>query len=324
MEQLQKEQITQAAIDYAIAAGWTNENMNGVNQLAQFTNVNVSYLSRILRFEFTYHDTKTNEDRPIADRWFTQIAEKIGYKIEKEYWPHVDTPQYEEISSELSEALATSATRVLICDSGFGKTYTIKRFQKEKPNRVFIVTCSSRDCPSMLAEKLMDAIGKKFESRSLGKVLSKININLYLMGRYEGEKPMIIFDEAENLKLPGLQMLKDMYDTLNWSCSIVLIGTDQLIHNIERLKNKNKIGMPQFYRRFKAGIRHITSSDLNYSQFLEGKGYPTGLKKTLRTICENYGELHDFLVPAIKEADLMGEPLTEELFRLKYGLPIKG
>lgn len=316
----QKKQIAQAAIDYAIAAGWTAGNSIGVNQLAQFTKVNVAYISHILNADFIYHDAKSGEDKPIAERWFIQIAESIGYKIKKEYWSHLDTPQYQEIILELREALETSATRVMICDSGFGKTYTSRLFQKENPNKVFIVTCSSRDCPSMLAEKLMDAIGKKFEERSLSKLLSRINFYLYTMEKKTGQKPMIIFDEAENLKLPGLQMLKDMYDSLNWTCSIVLIGTDQLIHNIEKLKSKNRVGMPQFYRRFKAGIRFINQSGCDYNLALENKGLPTNLKRLLEKICDNYGEIHDYLEPALKEAEQMGMELTEEFFRAKYKL----
>lgn len=320
MNHQQKEQIVKAAIDYSIAAGWAKGNSTGVNQLAQFSKVNVSYLSRILNKEFTYHDNKAGKDQPIADHWFIQLAESIGYKQEKEYWPHMETPQYQDMIMELDEALLTSGTRVIICDSGFGKTYTSKRFQKQNPNKVFIVTCSSLDCPRVIAEKLMEAIGKNFEERNLGRLLTRINAALYSMGRYNGQKPMVIFDEAENLKLPGLQMLKTMYDTLNWTCSLVLIGTDQLIQNIEKLKHKNKIGMPQFYRRFKAGIRFIDQNGCDYDLVLKNRGFSPALKKLIKNQCCNYGEIHDFLVPALKEADMLCEPLTDDLFRMKYRL----
>ena len=54
---------------------------------------------------------------------------------------------------------------------------------------------------------------------------------------------MIIFDEAENLTLTTIQALIAMYDTIKWSCSTVLIGTDQLILTLEKLKQKNKPGI---------------------------------------------------------------------------------
>lgn len=319
----QKSQVAKACNEYAAANGWVTDKSSGVNQLAQFTKVNVMYVSHIMRSDFTYKDSKTGENKDIADRWFRQLADCIGLKLAKEYWPHVDTPQYKEIDLELREALATSATRVLICESGAGKTYTVDRFKKEFPNRVFVVTCHKYDKVNDLIDKMAEATGRNVEGRTISRRLTELNVWLYTQGRYEGSKPMIIFDEAENLTMTTIQALKAMYDTIKWSCATVLIGTDQLIITLDRLKAKNKPGIPQFYRRFKAGIRHITPLDRSFNTFLSDLPYPASFKNTIRTVCENYGELYDFLVPAMREADEMDVPLTERFFRMKYKLPIK-
>lgn len=303
--------------------GWVSDKSTGVNQLAQFTKVNVMYISHILRSDFTYKDSKTGENKDIADRWFQQLADCVGLKLQKEYWPHVDTPQFKEIDLELREALATSATRVLICESGAGKTYTVERFKKEFPNRVFVVTCHKFDRVNDLIDKMAEATGREVAGKTISRRLTLLNVWLYTQGRFDGQKPMIIFDEAENLTLTTIQALKAMYDTIKWSCATVLIGTDQLILTLEKLKQKNKPGIPQFYRRFKAGIRYIAPLDRDFHAFLDNQPYPAGFKNTLRSVCENYGELHDFLVPAMREADEMGVPLTERLFRMKYKLPLK-
>ncbi len=319
----QKQRVAKACNEYAAANGWVSDKSSGVNQLAQFTKVNVMYVSHIMRYDFTYKDPKSSENRDIADRWFQQLADCIGLRLEKEHWPHVDTPQFKEIDLELRESLATSATRVLICESGAGKTYTVDRFKKEFPNRVFVVTCHRFDCVSDLIEKMAEATGRPVEGKTISRRLSRLNVWLYSQGRVDGSKPMIIFDEAENLTLTTLQALKAMYDTIKWSCATVLIGTDQLIDTLERLKSKNKKGIPQFYRRFKAGIRYITPMDRRFDVFLDGLPYPASFKNTIRGVCENYGELHDFLVPAMREAEEMDVPLTERFFRMKYKLPVK-
>ena len=320
----QKQEIADACINFATSSGWVTDKTTGVNQLAAFTKVNAMYVSHIMRSDFTYKDSKTGESKDIAERWFHQLADSIGMKLAKDYWPHVDTPQYKEIDLELREALATSATRVLICESGAGKTYTVDRFKKEFPNRVFVITCHKFDTINDLIIKMAEAVGRDLTyERRTSRKLSAINVNLYNMGRDNGRKPMLIFDEAENLTLTTFQMLKAMYDTIKWSCATVLIGTDQLIQTMERLKAKNKPGMPQFYRRFKAGIRYIVQMDLDFKAFLEDKPFPSAFKGTIRSVCDNYGELHDFLVPAMREADEMGVPLTERFFRLKYKLPVK-
>lgn len=319
----QKQEIADACIDYATVNGWVTDKTTGVNQMAAFTKVNVMYVSHIMRSDFTYKDSKTGENKDIADRWFQQLAECIGLKLTKDYWPHVDTPQFKEIDLELREALATSATRVLICESGAGKTYTVDRFKKEYPNRVFVVTCHRYDTVNDLIDKMAEAMGRTAEGKSISRRLSSLNVWLYTQGRYDGSKPMLILDEAENLTLSTFQALKAMYDTIKWSCATVLIGTDQLISTMNKLKNKNKPGMPQFYRRFKAGIRYIEPMDRGFVAFLSDKPYPSSFKKTILSMCENYGELHDFLVPAMREADEMGIALTERFFRLKYKLPVK-
>lgn len=319
----QKRQVAKACNEYAASNGWVSGKSTGVSRMAQFTGVNIRYISHIMRGDFTYRDSKTGKKKAIADRWFRCLADCIGLKPEKEYWPHVATPQFKEIDLELREALATSATRVLICESGAGKTYTVERFKREFPNRVFVVTCHRFDCVNDLIDKMSEATGRVAEGRSVSRRLTTLNVWLYTQGRYDGSKPMIIFDEAENLTLSTLQALKAMYDTIKWSCATVLIGTDQLIGTLERLKKKNKPGIPQFYRRFKAGIRYITPPDRSFDIFLADLPYSAGFKNMLRAICENYGELHDFLVPAMREADEMGVPLTESFFRMKYRLPVK-
>lgn len=199
----------------------------------------------------------------------------------------------------------------------------MERFKKEFPNRVFVVTCHKFDRVNDLIDKMAEATGREVAGKTISRRLTLLNVWLYTQGRFDGQKPMIIFDEAENLTLTTIQALKAMYDTIKWSCATVLIGTDQLILTLEKLKQKNKPGIPQFYRRFKAGIRYIAPLDRDFHAFLDNQPYPAGFKNTLRSVCENYGELHDFLVPAMREADEMGVPLTERFFRMKYKLPLK-
>lgn len=252
----------------------------------------------------------------------TTVCAAPAVETSAHYWPHIDTPQFKAIDLELREALATGATRVLVCESGSGKTYAAERFRRDYPGRVFLVTCHRYDTVNDLIGKLSEATRHRAEGRSISRRLSSLNAWLYDQGQLPGGKPMLILDEAENLTPSTFQALKAMYDTLKWSCATVLIGTDQLIHTMERLKTRNKQGMPQFYRRFKAGIRHIVPMDRSFALFLDARPLPPSFKSTIRSLCENYGELHDFLVPAMREADEMGIPFTERFFRLKYRLQV--
>ena len=138
--------------------------------------------------------------------------------------------------------------------------------------------------------------------------------------RLNGRNPIIIFDEAEYMKQATLCNIKEFHDHLNKKCGLVLIGTDQLLQKIEKLKKKNSAGMPQFYRRVKYGIRTLKSIDTRFNEFLKGIE-DKALVKFLQRECDNYGELHDVLVPAMREAERTGEPLTEDFVRKVLNLP---
>ena len=137
--------------------------------------------------------------------------------------------------------------------------------------------------------------------------------------RLNGRSPMVIWDEAEYMKQATLCNVKEMHDHLYGKCALVLIGTDQLIAKIEKLKNKNRPGMPQFYRRVKYGVRELRPIDTRFKEFLTG--LDTKLAKFLMMECDNYGELHDVLLPAMREAERMGVALDENLVRKMLTLP---
>jgi hypothetical protein len=115
-----------------------------------------------------------------------------------------------------------------------------------------------------------------------------------------------------------------MYDNLYGIAALVLIGTEQLIRNIEKMRKKNRDGMPQLYRRIKFGILHLPIIDRTFKSFLNafvGAELPDSVVTFLRENCENYGEIHDVLVPALREADRLGQPITENLIRTMLNMP---
>ena len=121
------------------------------------------------------------------------------------------------------------------------------------------------------------------------------------------------------MKQPALCAMKELHDALKEYCSIIMAGTEQFLTNIETLRKKNKPGIPQFWRRIKFGIIHLPAIDRRFPDFLNG--LEKELKTFLQENCDNYGELHDVLVPAMREADRLGEPLTESLVRKILNMP---
>jgi hypothetical protein len=97
-------------------------------------------------------------------------------------------------------------------------------------------------------------------------------------------------------------------------CSIVLIGTEQILDTIFN-KRKNNQSVPQLWRRFKAGTRVLlrltkpgTSHHFTISTFLVQR-----ICRILNELCENYGELHDYLEPFLRWSSETSKPVNEQI-----------
>ncbi len=98
-----------------------------------------------------------------------------------------------------------------------------------------------------------------------------------------------------------------------------MIGTDQLTRNIEKLRKQNKDGIPQLWRRIKFGVRTLPKIDRRFTLFLK-EIEDKNLVKFLCANCDNYGELHDVLVPCMKEAERLDCELSENLVKTVLGI----
>ena len=288
-------------------------------KVAESTGVNKSTLTHILKAnsDFTI-PAGNNKVVLIADKYFEKLANFIGYQLKKSYWENKATPQFASIISILEDAKRHGATNIIIGETGAGKTHSTNLFMRQHPADTFKVTVGSTDNLTDLIDKIIDSIHIT-SGKSKSKKLRDIARKLRSM-KEDGFTPQIMFDEAEYMKQPALASMKELYDALNTHCSIVLIGTEQLITNIDILRKKNKPGIPQFYRRIKFGIRQLPSVDRSFKLFLNDIE-SNATKKFLRQLCDNYGELHDVLVPVKRESERTGEPITEGFIRKVLNLP---
>lgn len=248
----------------------------------------------------------------------------------KQYWHDLPTIQSKEILAELIDCKENRRAALIINKTGMGKTNSVKLFQKTKPLNTFIVTVGDSYKLEDVVDELAGKIGLQFKRHthyrrvmSIRQKLEEIAKNLIQLEE-DGGNPMIIIDEAENLKPSVLKTIKELYDAVIESCSIVMIGTEQIMDSILNLRNKNRTSVPQLWRRFKAGTRHVTSFNKarDMKPFFD-KYIPKedGIHALLIENCENYGELHDYLEPVLRYADKRNEPVTEKLFRLYHKMP---
>lgn len=244
-------------------------------------------------------------------------------------WQPVKTIQSKEILAELIEARENQVAKLIISDTGLGKTNTIKLFKATKPDHTYVITVGDSFKINDVLDEILIQMGLYKESKQwelaarIRHKLSEIASALKEINK-KGERPIIIIDEAENFKPNSLRMMKELYDYIIESCSIVLIGTEQILDTIFNRRRRNRTGVPQLWRRFKAGTRHITPLDKarDFAPFF--KLYipdESDLQDLLIEQCENFGELHDYLDPLLRYCANNSKPLTEELFRFYHKIP---
>jgi len=298
---------------------WMTEYKISQNEIAKRSGVNAAYIMEMRKGS---ESITTGDGKVIvfSNKHYEKLAELIGFQLRKTYWETQPTEQLVEIMSILEDAKQYGYTNTIIGDTGCGKSFGIELFKQRNPNDVFVVTFSQLDNIGDLLDKIIDLLNiipAKTKSKKMKAIVNKLrDIKL------NGNSPMIVFDECEYMKQPALCAMKEMYDNLNKYCAIVLVGHYQLITNIERLRKKSKDGIPQLYRRIKFGIRYLSLIDRKYALFLKSIDNKS-LCKFLQNECENYGELHDVLVPALREADRTGEPVSEEFVRRLLNMPVR-
>lgn len=300
------------------ASQYIKEKNLSQNEVARLSGINSGYLSNMLNQKFIV--SVKGKDVEIADRWFYQLSDWAQLPFKKQVWEVIPTRQFSEILAQLEYAKKTSSVITLVADTGLGKTYIIDRFQHRHPRQCVKVTINSTYKLKDILAAICDKIGVE-TSWSTSQTLTSL-IEKFKELKRNGEKMIIIIDEAENMQLPVLKMLKGLYDGIKGYTSIALIATDQLIHTLDRMRRKDATGIPQLFRRLKAGIRHINNHNEGFKPFFE-KYIPNdkALQKLLLTLCSNYGELHDYLEPVLREAFETDQPVTEHMFRLYHNLP---
>ncbi|MDM1548743.1 ATP-binding protein [Empedobacter falsenii] len=303
-------EIQKKAISEELNA-YLKEHKISANEFVKRSEINERYISAILKGQIITGDVL------IADKWYKMIAEKINFSLKKEYWEVRPTPQMIRMLDTLQEAREHSVTRIVIGETGCGKSKSTELFKNKYPVNTYKVTVGINDTIGDLLDKTLEALRLpvlKSKSKKLNSIAKFLQ-----QEQYRGVLSTMIYDESEFMKQPTLCNMKELSDEIEGYAGLVLVGTKQLLDNLETMRKKDKPGIPQFYRRVKFCIRELPAIDRNFTEFLQSIE-DKDLKDWLKKNCENYGELHDVLVPAMREAERLGEPLTLSLVRKILGI----
>lgn len=237
-------------------------------------------------------------------------------------WVQLPTLQSKEILSELMEASEEPMAKMIIASTGIGKTNTISLFKQKFPKNTYVVTLGESYKKNDMLDEIAELIGaKSYRGKNRGR--ERIKEISKAFAEIAHTNPVLVLDEFENAKLPILKSMKELYDAIIEHCSIVLIGTDQLIAQFDKKSITQSI--PQLRRRFKAGTRFITSikKARDFKPFFDKHiSNETGIQDLLLILCENYGELRDYLYPVLSNCNKKGVKISLEAFKNYHKLKV--
>jgi len=309
MEQSIKDNIKEALKVYR------KDNDLSQDAIASKAGVNVSWIN-LIELGKTH-----NGNTAIKDLYYKKIADAINLQYEKVFWKHVDTPQYLQLYSEMASAKVSGQVRTLVGETSHGKTYTVNCFVKKAPKNTYRITVSSLYRLPDIIDELCDLLNVPCVGSKVSK-MKKISKSLNDI-RLRGGKPCVIIDEAENMTVPVIGAFKALYDAIEKNCSIVFACTPEFIYKLQILRDnpKKSQGIRQFYSRIEAGIRWIKEIDKenDFEPFLE-LIEDLGVREMLLHMTDNYRVLNHRVEYALQEANRMGVPLTEKLFKSLFNL----
>lgn len=276
------------------------------NAFAKKTGVNSRFISHMI-----------SKKEEVKDAWYVKVAGHINFEIKKNYWPLKKTDEFVEVVMAIKDAREMEVNKTVIGESGCGKTTAARQYCKKNPKFTYMITITSGHTKRVMYEDMCELLGLSMNGTALKK--ERRVAEALMSMRNNGDDPVLIIDESENLTQNTLKSLKSFYDRLEGHCPIVLLGTSQLIEKLEHLSARNKEGMPQFYSRFKAGITRLDPIDRNFSMFLADMK-DRRLAELLRKTCSDYRELHDRVVYAKKVLDKRDEELTLENYKLIHNI----
>lgn len=318
----QKRQIIRGMQAYVTSQDTTGDSKTySQNKFARDARVNVGYIDAMVKgYEtgnFVFNKVV------IKDVYFERIAAFIGLELKKGYWQKFETEQYLDIESAFVEAKSGATVKTVIGGTGTGKTFTAEDMKVKYPVGTFVLRCANdynlRDFVRYIAE----TIGIK-DAENLSQTQARKAIEKRLKTLFDGgQRPILVFDEAENLKLPAWGRIKAIYDNVKGECAFMIMGTPNWYRKMKRQRDNERDIAPQVFRRFMSGLKTVFLSSVSDTDVKDiCKEIGINDRYVVNKVCEevsNYGDLNDTLVTLQRSADAQGCKVNRQLYENEYG-----
>lgn len=198
---------------------------------------------------------KGQTDKALSDANWITIARRLGVNLRGGIeWKAAKTATFDFITIQL-EACQQSGLSAILCDiPNIGKTFTARYYVKCHKNAVYI-DCSQVKTKTQLVKK----IASEFGVGSTGWYHTVYEDLTYYLRSID--HPLIILDEAGDLKNEAMLELKALWNATERCCAWYMMGADGLKERIRRSIDAKMVGYTEMFSRYGERYSKVTPDD---------------------------------------------------------------
>lgn len=190
----------------------------------------------------------------LSDAAWITLARKLELTLLGDKpWNTAETKTFKFVTEQL-KACQQFAMSAILCDlAGVGKSYAAKYYAKTNKLVVYI------DCSQVKTKReLVKEIANQFGISTRAKYSDMYADLIYYINSVVN--PLIILDEAGDLKYEAFLELKALWNACERTCGWYLMGADGLKHKIDRMRHKDKVGYAEIFDRFGKTYQRVSPS----------------------------------------------------------------
>lgn len=183
-------------------------------------------------------------ERKLSDAKWISIARKLDVMLgDATEWKIVKTPTFQYIFSQLETCQAKGLSNMFCDCPNIGKTTTGRYYAKTHTNVVYV------DCSQVKSkQRLVRFIAREFGVDSTGRYADVYDDLVYYIRSLA--TPLIILDEAGDLKYDAFLELKALWNATEYCCGWYQMGADAFKEKFERGVDFKKVGYAEMRSRY--------------------------------------------------------------------------